>query len=143
VAASLHQLAQVLHAQRDLTGARALLERSLVIKKKVYRREDHPSVATGHDVLGNCLRDLGLLDDSENAFRTALGIRERVFGNRDHYMYAETEFTLAMLLFQRERPDEAMELIRHAVAVLQAQVPNHPILDMLRSGARRAAGASE
>jgi hypothetical protein len=46
-------------------------------------------------------------------------------------MYAETELTLAMLLSQRGRPDEASDLVRHAVAVLQAQVPNHPILAAL------------
>lgn len=47
-------------------------------------------------------------------------------------MYAETEFSLAMLVDQRKCGDEAMELFDHAVAVLQAQVPNHPILAMLR-----------
>jgi tetratricopeptide (TPR) repeat protein len=135
--------AGVLHAQGDLAGARTLLERSLAIEQKVHGREDHPNVATTYDMLGNCLRDLDLVDDGERAFRTALRIRERVFGNRDHYMYAETEFTLAMLLFQRGQPDEAGELARHAVTVLQAQVPGHWILVMLWSGACRAAWASE
>jgi hypothetical protein len=48
-------------------------------------------------------------------------------------VYAETEFTLARLLIERGRRHEAGDLLDHAVAVLQAQVPNHPILDMLRS----------
>ncbi|MGH7635833.1 MAG: tetratricopeptide repeat protein, partial [Gemmatimonadaceae bacterium] len=143
VATSLHELARVLSAQGDPAGGRALFERSLAIEEKVYGREDHPNVATTYDGLGNCLRDLGLLDDSERAFRTALRIRERVFGHRDHYMYAETEFSLAMLLFQRERSDEGLELGSHAVTVLQAQVPDHPILAMLRSGAPRAAEAPD
>lgn len=68
----------------------------------------------------------------------------KVFGTRDHYMYADTEFTLAMLVFQlgcvdeaRERGcvDEARKLGEHAVAVLQAQVPSHSILVMLRAAA--------
>lgn len=43
-------------------------------------------------------------------------------------MYAETELTLARLLLQRGRPDEARDLFDHAEAVLKAQAPNHPLL---------------
>jgi tetratricopeptide (TPR) repeat protein len=139
VAASLHELAGVLLAEGDLAGARAHLERALAIKKKVYGTEDHPDIATIYDGLGNCLRGLGIFDESERAFRNALSIREKVFGTRDHYMYAETEFRLATLLFQRGRPDEAHDLVRHSVAVLQAQVPSHPILAMMRGAATQQA----
>jgi tetratricopeptide (TPR) repeat protein len=136
LAGSLYTLAGVLAVRGDLASARALLERVLAILEQVYGREGHPDVAATYNGLGQCLRNLGLLDDSERAFRAALRIRERVLGNRDHYMYAETEFELALLLFQRERPDESTELVRHAVTVLQAQVPDHPILDRFRSGVR-------
>jgi len=129
----------VLHAQGDLAGARARFERSLKIQQKVHGTEDHPAVATTYAGLGDCLRDLGLFDESEGVFRTAQHIREQVFGTRDHYMYAETEFSLAMLLFQRGRPEEAGDLVRHAVAVLQAQVPSHPILAMLPAAATQQA----
>jgi tetratricopeptide (TPR) repeat protein len=139
VAASFHELGSVLHAQGDLAGARACLERSLEIEQKVHGNEEHPSVATTYAGLGNCLRDLGLFDDSERMFRTAQRIREKAFGTRDHYMYAETEFTLAVLLAQRGRVDEARELHQHAVAVLQAQVPTHPILAMLQEAATQPA----
>jgi phosphoribosyl-ATP pyrophosphohydrolase len=47
-------------------------------------------------------------------------------------VYAETEFTLAMLVAQRGRLDEARDLVHHAVTMLQAQVPSHPILARLR-----------
>src|SRR5262249_50754241 len=136
---SLHELAGVLRAQGDLIGARARLERSLKIQQKVHGTENHPSVATTFAGLGNCLRDLGLFDESERMLRTAQRIRENVFGTRDHYMYAETEFTLAMLLFQRGRVDEAPKLFQHAVAVLQAQVPTHPILAMLQEATTQPA----
>jgi tetratricopeptide (TPR) repeat protein len=139
VAASLHELARVLHAQEDLSGARARLERSLAIKQKVYGTEDHPDTATTYDALGICLRDLGLLDESERAFRTALRIHEKVFGTRDHYIYAESELSLAMLLADRERDDEAGDLLQHVVAVLQVQVPGHPILALLRDVATQEA----
>jgi tetratricopeptide (TPR) repeat protein len=132
IAASLHALAGVLRAQGDLAGARTQFERSLEINRKVHDTEDHLDVATTYDGLGNCLRDLELLDESERAFFTALRIREKVLGSRDHYMYAETEFTLALLAAERGRDDEARELLQHAVAILQAQVPNHPILAALR-----------
>jgi tetratricopeptide (TPR) repeat protein len=136
VVSSLYELAAVLHAQGDLTGARARIERSLAIWQKIHGTQHHPDVATAYDGLGSCLRDAGLFDESEHAFRTALRIRESVFGTRDHYMYAETEFALAMLIFQRERPEEARNLYRHAVAVLQANTPNHPLL----AGLTRAPG---
>jgi tetratricopeptide (TPR) repeat protein len=142
IATSLHELARVLRAQGDLAGARARLERSLDIQHQVHGTELHPDVATTFDGLGHCLRDLEILVESEQAFRTALRIRETVLGHRDHYMYAETEFALATLI-ERERPEEAIDMIRHVRAVLQARSPNHPILTMLQAAEHRAAGSDE
>lgn len=48
-------------------------------------------------------------------------------------MYAETEVSLAFLFFKRGRQEEARPLLQHAIAVLQAQVPNHPLLAALQN----------
>jgi tetratricopeptide (TPR) repeat protein len=132
VAVSLTNLAGVLGEQGALEAARSILEHSLVIYKQVLGTEFHPSIATSYAGLGVCLHELGNLDEGEAALRKAQAIRERVYGTRDHYMYAETEVSLAFLLLQRERQEEALPLMSHAKAVLEAQVPNHPLLAQLR-----------
>lgn len=133
LAAFLHALAGVLSAQGDFDGARAHLERSLDIQKKVHGTEEHPNIATSYAGLGSCLKNLNLLDESEAALRKAQGIRERVYRTRDHHMYAETEVSLAFLLLQRDRAEEALPLLQHAVAVLLAHSPTHPLLAELKN----------
>jgi hypothetical protein len=65
-------------------------------------------------------------------YRRALDIRACVFGTRDHYMTAETEVSLGLLLREMSQHDEARELLSHAYVVLDAKVPNHPYIAMLR-----------
>jgi len=128
VATSLHALAGVLQAQGNLSAACDLLERSLFIKKKVFGTEEHPEVATNYATIAVCLQGLGLLDESEAAFRKAIVIYEQVHQTRDHYMIAEAEIHLSYLLISRNRQEEARPLHKHAVPLLQAQIPNHPLL---------------
>jgi tetratricopeptide (TPR) repeat protein len=128
VSASLHALAVVLQAQGDLPAARSLLERSIGIDKKVLGTEEHHEVAVSYANLASCLQAQGLLDESEASFRRALTILERVHRTRDHYMIAEAEVGLSFLLFSRDRQEEALPLLQHALPVLHAQVPNHPLL---------------
>ena len=65
-----------------------------VLARVVHGTEDHPDVATTYAGVTQAVPEL----------RTAQRIRENVFGTRDHYMYAETEPALAMLLSQHGRP---------------------------------------
>lgn len=63
----------MLQAQGDLTGARAVIERALMIHETVYG-SDHPDVATTLNNLGGVLQDLGDLDGAQAVFERALRI---------------------------------------------------------------------
>jgi hypothetical protein len=54
-------------------------------------------------------------------------------------MIAEAEVGLAFLLFSRHRQREALLLLQHALPMLQAQVPNHPLLRQFKQFASRLA----
>ncbi|WP_224365667.1 tetratricopeptide repeat protein [Hyalangium versicolor] len=139
VAASLHELARVLQDLGDLETALPLFERSLEIQKRAFGTEAHPDVAMSYASLGTCLAYLRRFDDGEAKLRKAQGIFEHVHGTRDHYTYAEMESSLAFILLARQRQEEALPLLRHAVAVLRAQVPSHPLLARIQrlfSGSR-------
>ena len=128
VSATLAELAGVLQAQGELPEAREKLERSLAIQLKLYGTDEHPSVSATLRALAGILQTEGRSTEAVSTYRRVLRIEEKVFGSLDQYHSAETEVSLAMLLFELNRPEEAAPLLQHAIQVLRAQVPNHPIL---------------
>jgi tetratricopeptide (TPR) repeat protein len=130
VAASLHELARVHHAQGDLAGARDRLERSLRIWAKVLGTEDHRSVAASLHALAGVLRAQGDLAGARDRLERVLEIEERIYGTRDHWSSAMTEQALATLLVQQgdenDRP-RVVQLLVHAYRTYQSQLgDDHP-----------------
>jgi len=131
VAASLHELAGVLQAQGDLSGARERLERSLAIKRSIYGTDEHPDItASLHDLAGLEM-SAGHSEEAMSLLNRVLDIESRIYGTREHYSTAETEILLALLLLNAGQQEEAFLLLAHAVPILQAQVPKHPLLRSL------------
>ncbi len=130
VAVSLHALCGVLLAMGDLAGAKKSLERSLAIQAKVHGTEDHPGIAASLNSLAQLSED----EEPRRAiefYRRVLDIERKLYGSLDQYRSAETEIALGRLLMRLDRFDEAMPILAHAIAVLRAQVPNHPFLQQL------------
>ncbi|MEZ4313257.1 MAG: tetratricopeptide repeat protein [Polyangiaceae bacterium] len=99
---------------------------------KVRGTEEHPAVAASlHSLAVVCEAD-NRLEEAAALYRRTLAIDHKCFGSAEHYTSAETEFSLAMLLFRLGQQDEARALLDHALRVLHEQVPNHPILQHLR-----------
>jgi tetratricopeptide (TPR) repeat protein len=78
VAATLNNLASALSARGASAGARALLERSLSIQRKIFGTEEHPAVAASLSVLGDVLRAQGNLEGARRSFEQALELRQRL-----------------------------------------------------------------
>ena len=132
VAASLHELGAAFRAEGDLARAREHLERSLEIKLAVFLTDEHPEVAASLHALAGVRRALGDHDTAISLYRQALSIEERVFGSLDQYHSAETQYALGALFLELKRPKEAAPLLEHAYKTLEAQVPDHSLLQDLR-----------
>ncbi len=101
VATSLHELAGVLQAQGDLSGAREKLERVLEIEEKVYGTRDHYSTAITEMVLGFLLLEL----EEKEAAAALLAHAYRVFLGQ---LGPEHPYTrqLAPLFERRDEPED-------------------------------------
>ena len=98
-AASLNNLAGLVHRQGDLRAARSLYERALAILKKERGSED-PDVATTLNNFAMLLRDQGDFAGAEPLYARALAIREKAFGP-EHPDTAASLNNLAGLLYAR------------------------------------------
>ena len=78
-AASLNNLARLLHDQGDLAGARPLFKRALTIREKALGPE-HPDTATSLNNLALLLKDQGDLAGARPLFERALAISEKALG---------------------------------------------------------------
>lgn len=128
VATSLHALGRVLLAQGDLAEAREAIGGSLSILARVHGTEMHPNVAISLHDLARVLEAQGDFTGAVSTFERSLAIKDVCYRTRDHHMSAVTEVCLALLLFRLGRAEEARALSRHALQVLEEQVPGHPIL---------------
>ncbi len=128
VAASMHQVAGVLHDQGNLSGARELLERSLEIKRRVLGTDEHPDVAASMHSLAIVLSQQGETARAIETLRRVLEIDAKIYETGDHYSTAETEFALGRMLLENGSQEEGAQFIVHAVSVLQATAPGHPLL---------------
>jgi tetratricopeptide (TPR) repeat protein len=71
----LNQVGLYLHRRGDIAGARAVLERLIVLDERFYG-PGHPEVATDLNNLGSVLRVLGDLSGAKRCFERALAIEE-------------------------------------------------------------------
>jgi tetratricopeptide (TPR) repeat protein len=94
----LHALADVLHAQGDLDGSRACLERSLDIWQKVYDTDNHPNFAASLHALAGVLHAQGDLAGACAHLERALDIWQKLHGTDEHPSFAASLYELARVL---------------------------------------------
>jgi tetratricopeptide (TPR) repeat protein len=123
--ASLNNLAGLLQAQGNHTGARPLCERALAIKEKVLGPE-HPDVATGLNNLATMLYHQGDLAGARPLFERALAIQEKVLGP-EHPDTAIGINNLARLLEEQGDLMRARPLYERTLAIREKVLgPEHP-----------------
>lgn len=128
VAATLHELARVLRVQGDLAGARGQLELSLTIKRQVLQTERHPQVAASMHSLAIVLKMQGEIESAIELLRRTLNVEAAIYETREHYSTAETKFALGRMLIENGSEEEGEQHIAHAVQMLRATAPGHPLL---------------
>ncbi|MBI5851364.1 MAG: tetratricopeptide repeat protein [Planctomycetes bacterium] len=148
VAASLHELGSIHRAQGNLTDAGACLTQALTVQRRVYTTDDHPDVAGTLHELALVLFEQQAADAAIESLRKVLTIESRIYHTRNHYRLAESEFALGMMLIENDKAEEGTEFVNHALEVLRAQVPGHPILQQIArispvNVARAALGARQ
>ena len=94
----LYELGGMLHAQGDLPGARATLERVLEIQATVFGTEEHPDVAAALHELAIVLRAQGDLPGARATLERVLEIQATVFGTEEHPDVATALDALAIVL---------------------------------------------
>jgi len=95
--------------------ARPLLERALVLRRRVFGPE-HPDVAASLDNVAYLLDNQGQYDEAELLYREALAMRRKLLGP-EHLEVAESLNNLAGLLRRRGNYGEADTLAREALAM--------------------------
>ncbi len=128
VAMGMHELARALQMQGELGEARQQLEAALQIKRRVLGTDEHPSVAASMHSLAMVLSQQGERARAIETLRRVLEIEAKTYGTREHYSTAETEFALGRMLLENGSQEEGAQFIAHALNVLQATAPGHPLL---------------
>jgi tetratricopeptide (TPR) repeat protein len=124
-ATSLNDLATLLRAQGDLTGARPLYERALAVRERVLGSE-HPDTAQSLNDLGSLFRAQGDPAAARPLLERALAIFEKVLGP-EHPRTAQSLTNLAFLLFGGGDLAAAQPLHERALAILEkVRGPKHP-----------------
>jgi tetratricopeptide (TPR) repeat protein len=124
-AAGLHNLANLLRDQGDLTSARPLCERALAICEKVLGPE-HPETALSLEHLALLMKDRGELVSARPLHERALAIREKVFGP-EHPHTALSLDNLAALLHVQGDFGTARSHYERALAICEKEHgPDHP-----------------
>jgi non-specific serine/threonine protein kinase/serine/threonine-protein kinase len=130
VAASLNDLASLLHDRGKRTEAEPLYREALRIRKKVLGPGHLDTSATLND-LGLLLKQQGDLDGAEAMYRESLAIKRRSLGEA-HEDLAQAINNMAQLLQAREDLKGAETLHREALAMRRTLFgPEHP--DVLAS----------
>jgi tetratricopeptide (TPR) repeat protein len=123
-AASLNNLAVLLHDQGDYAGARPLYERALAIREKALGPE-HPETATSLNSLARVLHDQGDLAGARPLIEGALAINEKALGP-EHPATAMSLNNLAGLLQTQGDLAGARSLIERALAINEKALgPEH------------------
>ena len=120
-----NQLALYLAGRADFANAEPLYRRALAIDEASCG-QDHPSVATRLNNLGQLLSTTHRLDEAELLMRRALAIDEASFGAA-HPDVAIDLNNLAQLLMDTNRHDEAEPLMRRVVSIFETALGEvHP-----------------
>ena len=135
-ATSLNNLAVLLRAQGDLSGARSLHERALEIRKKVLGPQ-HPATATSLNNLAFLLYNLGDFVAARPLSERALAINEKALGP-EHPNTAISLNGLANVLRDQGELAEARPLYERALGIYEkAYGPEHPSTNVVRANLSR------
>lgn len=114
VAASLNDLALLLHQKGDFAAAEPLYREALTIQRKTWG-DNHPQVAQSLLNLAQTLRNAGRPAEAEALLREALERQRQLLGPK-HPAVATTLAQLGDALRERGAPAEAEPLLREALA---------------------------
>ena len=94
--------------------AAPLIERSVALRRELH--DDHPELARGLDFQGTVKQHLGDFEQAEAAFREALAMRRRLYGEM-HREVAESLNNLSVILDATARIDSSLVLDEAALAI--------------------------
>ncbi|HET7699098.1 MAG TPA: serine/threonine-protein kinase [Vicinamibacterales bacterium] len=125
LAQTLNDLGVLSREQRDTDGARALLEESLAMRRRLFG-DVHKDVAVTLVELGRVYVDRGLGDRAEPLYRESLDIRRKVFGEV-HRETAVSKSSLGLVLLNRGDLAAAEPLLREVLDTTRKVLPaDHP-----------------
>jgi tetratricopeptide (TPR) repeat protein len=107
-------LARIADATRDYAGSLAHAQRGLDIARTLG--DEHPTVGTAWNLVGNAHRELERYPEAIAAFEQAITIAERVYG-ADHQELAITLTNLASTLRRAGRAEDALVAANRALAI--------------------------
>jgi eukaryotic-like serine/threonine-protein kinase len=123
-AASMNNLAVMLHELGDYQGAEALSREALELRRKLLGAE-HPDVSGNMVNLASLLQDRGKYAEAEQLYRKALQLRRKLFGENSVRL-AATMSNLATLLDAKGDYEAGEALQRQALAIQREQLgENH------------------
>jgi len=133
--ASLNNLGSVLGAQGDLAGARAHLERAVLVAETTFG-PNHADVGTCLNNLGSVLQDQGDLDGARSNYERALAIAEGAY--RPDPGLATRLSNLGCLLRDQGDLPGALQYLERALAVAEAALgPEHGEVETIRENLSR------
>jgi tetratricopeptide (TPR) repeat protein len=124
----LHERATVLHAQGDLNAARACLEQSLAIQRRIYQTDEHPGVATSLHELARVLQAQGDLNAARHYLEQSLAILRRLYQTDEHPDVATSLHKLARVLQDQGDLNAARACLEKSLAIRRRlyQTDEHP-----------------
>src|SRR5262249_39683890 len=123
-AVSLSNLAFLLQAQGDLTGARPLYERALAIREKALGPE-HPETAQTLTWLAVVLMNQENFAEAQRFLERALMIQEKP--GRDQRGLSTSLNWLGVLLVRQNDLEKARPILERALAIREKANPEHPV----------------
>jgi CHAT domain-containing protein len=109
------------------------LAKALETARRLYRKQDHPALATTLNTLATVFVAQGKYADAESCFREALEMHRRLHPRQDHPLLAASLNNLAILLRVQRRDAEAEPLSREALEMRRRLYPNQDHPDLANS----------
>src|SRR5207244_1482064 len=103
--------------QGKYTDAERLFREALEMKRRLYPKQDHPSLATSLNNLALVLQDQRKHADAETFSREALAMNRRLYAKQDHPDLAASLNNLAGVLQAQGKYPEADKLYREALTM--------------------------
>ena len=131
LATSLHNLAAVLHALKQLPQARSYYERAVSMRRKIYSEskypQGHPELATSLNNLGSVLQAMGRFRDAVPFYQQCLAMLRRLYTTTKypagHPNLAQSLDNVGLVLQPVGRWQEALTYHRQSLAMRRRLYP--------------------